>query len=149
MNSLDAKVSALGGLSLPELRNRWLDCHSMAAPQHISPQLLRLAVAYKIQEAQLGGLSRSSALRLKNWNPAKAKEQIRRPRLVSNAAPKPGTKFIREWQGMAHEVLALEDGDFTYAGKTYRSLTTVVRLITGTHQSGPRFFGLAGGNNGQ
>ena len=43
---------------------------------------------------------------------------------------------------MVHEVLALEDGEFAYGGKTYRSLTMIARQITGVHQSGPRFFGL-------
>ena len=57
-------------------------------------------------------------------------------------APRSGTKLIREWQGMVHEVLALEDGQFAYGGKTYRSLTMIARQITGTNQSGPRFFGL-------
>ena len=56
--------------------------------------------------------------------------------------PKSGTKFIREWQGTVHEVLTLEDGRFAYRGKTYTSLTLIAKLITGTHQSGPRFFGL-------
>lgn len=68
---------------------------------------------------------------------------------------KPGTKLVREWQGKVHEVLALEDGQFAYGGKTYPSLTVIAREITGTHQSGPRFFGLkpnanaasANGNN--
>ena len=56
--------------------------------------------------------------------------------------PKSGTKFIREWQGTVHEVLTLENGQFAYRGKTHKSLTLIAKLITGTHQSGPRFFGL-------
>jgi hypothetical protein len=39
-------------------------------------------------------------------------------------------------------VLTLEDGQFAYRGKTYKSLTLIAKHITGTHQSGPRFFGL-------
>ena len=56
--------------------------------------------------------------------------------------PKAGTTLVREWQGKVHEVLALEDGQFACGGKTYPSLTVIARQITGTHQSGPRFFGL-------
>ncbi len=31
---------------------------------------------------------------------------------------------------------------FTYAGKSYSSLTRIAQEITGAHWSGPRFFGL-------
>ena len=39
-------------------------------------------------------------------------------------------------------MLALEDDQFAYGGKTYRSLTVIAQQITGAHWSGPRFFGL-------
>ena len=55
---------------------------------------------------------------------------------------KSGTRFVREWQGETHEVLAIESEAFAYRGKIFRSLTVIARAITGTHQSGPRFFGL-------
>ena len=53
----------------------------------------------------------------------------------------PGTRLLREWQGQTHHVTVLDHG-FEYAGKTYRSLTAITRLITGTPWSGPQFFGL-------
>ncbi|HET7446949.1 MAG TPA: DUF2924 domain-containing protein, partial [Methyloceanibacter sp.] len=37
-----------------------------------------------------------------------------------------------------------EDG-FEYAGLNYPSLTKIAKKITGTHWSGPRFFGLVRG----
>ena len=40
-----------------------------------------------------------------------------------------------------HTVTMTEDG-FEYAGNKYPSLTKIARIITGTHWSGPRFFGL-------
>ena len=36
------------------------------------------------------------------------------------------------------------DGLFEYEGSTFKSLTAVARQITGTHWSGPLFFGLTG-----
>ena len=60
----------------------------------------------------------------------------------SPAIVKPGTRFVREWQNEVHEVQAIDTGDFLYRGKTYRSLSLIAREITGTHQSGPRFFGI-------
>ena len=44
-----------------------------------------------------------------------------------------------------HEVDVLDDGKlFRYKGEEYKTLSEIARLITGTHLSGPRFFGLTG-----
>ena len=58
---------------------------------------------------------------------------------------KPGTKFLREWNGRTHEVVAMADGGFLYRGIAYRSLSAIAREITGTRWSGPAFFGLDAG----
>ena len=55
--------------------------------------------------------------------------------------PKPGTRFVREWQGKLHEVAVLADG-YEYNDRIYRSLSEIARYITGTRWSGPAFFGL-------
>jgi Protein of unknown function (DUF2924) len=49
--------------------------------------------------------------------------------------------LVRQWRGHTHTVLVREDG-FEYKGGHYRSLTVIAERITGTHWSGPRFFGL-------
>ena len=54
---------------------------------------------------------------------------------------KTGTTLVRQWRGHTHTVLVREDG-FEYEGQRYRSLTVIAKRITGTHWSGPRFFGL-------
>jgi hypothetical protein len=54
---------------------------------------------------------------------------------------KPGLRLVREWRGETHTVLVLEDG-FEWNGNRRRSLSAIAREITGTHWSGPRFFGL-------
>lgn len=56
---------------------------------------------------------------------------------------KPGTRLLRTWQGTTHEVL-VGQGEVTYRGRSYRSLSQVARLITGQRWSGPLFFGLKG-----
>lgn len=55
--------------------------------------------------------------------------------------PAPGTRLMREWNGRMH-VVDITEGGILFDGKLYRSLTAVARRITGTHWSGPRFFGL-------
>jgi hypothetical protein len=54
---------------------------------------------------------------------------------------KPGTRLLREWQGLSHEVLVLNDG-FSWQATHYRPLSAIARKITGTAWSGPLFFGL-------
>ncbi|MEM7577406.1 MAG: DUF2924 domain-containing protein [Planctomycetota bacterium] len=54
-----------------------------------------------------------------------------------------GTRLIRHWGGVDHEVLVEDDGKrFVYRGQAYRSLTPIAQAITGAHWSGPRFFNL-------
>ena len=55
---------------------------------------------------------------------------------------KPGSKLVRAWRGKTHTVLVLADG-FEHEGQRYASLTQIASAVTGTHWSGPRFFGLA------
>jgi Protein of unknown function (DUF2924) len=49
--------------------------------------------------------------------------------------------LIRQWREQRHEVTVLENG-YAYRGGRYPSLSAIARLISGTHCSGPRFFGL-------
>lgn len=55
-----------------------------------------------------------------------------------------GTKFIREFKGEKHEVIAINDG-FKYKNKMYKSLSAIANVITGTHWNGKKFFGVANG----
>jgi hypothetical protein len=53
----------------------------------------------------------------------------------------PGTRLVRDWHGVGHNVTVLEDG-FAYDGKHWPSLSAIAKAITGAHWNGPRFFGL-------
>ncbi len=48
---------------------------------------------------------------------------------------------MREWHGRTYSIEVVQEG-FLFGGKTYRSLSEIARKITGSHWSGPRFFGL-------
>lgn len=54
---------------------------------------------------------------------------------------KPGSRLVREWNGVVHRVDVAEGG-FIWNGQTLKSLSAVARAITGARWSGPRFFGL-------
>ena len=140
------EIGVLAGLGHTALRQRWQECYGTDAPRSMSPQLLRLAIAYRIQEKAFGGLSSALRARLEaaairgaggsRTGPSRPVRKNVRFRY------KPGTRLLREWQGRTHEVIVVEDGDFLYAGARFRSLSKIAREITGTQWSGPSFFGL-------
>lgn len=53
----------------------------------------------------------------------------------------PGARLLRDWNGRTHVVDVIEGG-YVFEAKVYPSLTAIAATITGTHWSGPRFFGL-------
>ena len=140
--SLDGALSALEHLDVSNLQMRWRELLGRSAPARLGADLLRRAIAYRLQELELGGLSRPAQLRLKAAGGRADKGAANRGGGSSPAIVKPGTRFVREWQNEVHEVQAIDTGHFIYRGKTYRSLSLIARKITGTHQSGPRFFGI-------
>lgn len=126
-------------LSRAELRSEWQRLYRTEPPARISRELLISAIAYRLQEAALGGLRPELQRRLRN-----VAERVRRgeePGLSLAPRLKPGARLLREWQGRTHEILVGEDG-FVWQQTNYRSLSEVARAITGTRWSGPVFFGL-------
>ena len=64
----------------------------------------------------------------------------------ATAPPLPQGPFLpapisSAWNGRTYQVEVIDNG-YRFDGKTYPSLTTIAKRITGTHWSGPRFFGL-------
>lgn len=76
---------------------------------------------------------------------AKAREQlikqIENKSISSKTKYMEGTRIIREWKGITHEVIVEQSG-FKWKGQNYKSLSHIAREITGARWSGPRFFGL-------
>jgi hypothetical protein len=139
---VEPKLARLAQLNLGDLRAAWLDIYGIEAPTRLGTEFVKRAVAHHLQEQAFGGLSKQARFRLKALEGRSPGHKSASGNPVPPATVKIGTRFVREWQRETHEVLAIEDGSFVYRGKTYRSLTVIARDITGTHQSGPRFFGL-------
>lgn len=137
MARIDNKVAALGTMSLRDLRNEWERLCGSSAPT-LAEGLLRMAIAYRLQEKAHGGLPVMLTRELVRIAEGGAKASPRVP-----AAPiRPGTRLVRNWNGRTIDVLAVENG-FLFEGKRYGSLTRIAREVTGARWSGPRFFGLA------
>ncbi len=142
--ALARQLVELESASPAELRVQWERTHKHPAPKRASRDLLLRAVAYHIQERAEGGLSKAALKRLAHL--ADPKGNGSRPPRPSPPRLRPGTRLIREWGGVVHQVIVGEDG-FDYRGTRYASLSRIAREITGTRWSGPLFFGLrkAGG----
>ena len=141
--SLD--LDALRELTRAELKARWQELDGSPPPAYISRKLLLRAVAHRMQEEAYGGLSSKTRKQL-----ARAVRDLAGGRSLKAPAAKikPGTRLLREWQGVVHEVVVLEDS-VRYRGKDWPTLSAVAREITGARWSGPRFFGLNGKARGR
>ena len=135
---IGAEIVRLELLTLENLREEWRRMYQIPPPRRLSRDMLLRGIAYKLQENAFGGLSKTIRRRLQDTGPSAISPAAERsPRPVF----RPGTRLVREWHGITHTVVVLENG-VEWRGKCYRSLSVVAREITGAHWSGPRFFGL-------
>lgn len=129
MVKLKEQLASLTQMGRPDLRKEWERVSKQPAP-NLSADLLRLGIAYRLQEKAHSGLSRASLSELHG-------KSAGRPTI------KPGTRLVRSWNGRTISVLVEEDG-FVFEDRNYQSLSAIAREVTGAHWSGPRFFGLRG-----
>jgi len=136
---IERELDRIRSLNLEELRLEWRLLYHGEAPK-MSRDLLVLALGYRLQEVEHGGLGKSTRRKLQTI--AKALRTTGRVSSTPSLSLKPGARLVREWRGRVHNVTVTEDG-FEYAGMSYQSLTKIAKKITGAHWSGPRFFGLS------
>jgi Protein of unknown function (DUF2924) len=129
---LDASLARITEMNIEQLRERWRATTGSEPPAAFSKDLLARAICYQLQEQAFGGLSASTVRLLR----ALANPGAEPPRHI-----KVGSVLIREHQGVVHEVLVVPGG-FCWQDRTYASLSTIAKTITGTAWNGPRFFGL-------
>ncbi|TAN70557.1 MAG: DUF2924 domain-containing protein [Magnetospirillum sp.] len=132
------QVAELPTLPTPRLKAMWRELTGTEPPPYNRTFLVK-RLAYRIQELAFGGLSVKAERRLDDL--VEELDGKKKPKAKDMTAPVAGTKLIREWQGVMHEVTALADG-FEWQGRRYQSLSAVARAITGTRWNGPLFFGL-------
>ena len=139
--AVSARVADLANMKMSELWTLW-DKYFPRRPDFPNRAHVQSRIAYKIQEEAYGGLAVETRRRLEAIGQRHSKIKLRaRPRDINFA---PGTVLLREWGDLEHKVAVTADGLFEYEGNTFKSLTAVARQITGTHWSGPLFFGLTG-----
>ena len=133
------QVLALQNQPIQELKKIWVQLFDEPAPPYQKNYLLP-RLAHRLQELAYGPMTEKPAATLESL----ANQMVKGKKFSNhmlNGKPAVGTKLIREYQGVAYEVLVAENG-FTYCGQTYKSLSAIARRITGTRWNGPLFFGL-------
>ena len=138
MNPIAHLLVKLPSLDKPRLRELWQKSFNRPASPRLRRDLMLPILAFRIQELSQGGLPAQTR--------AKLTETIGMLRTSSREAPsrfRPGTRIVREWKGKVHEV-TITDSGFEYEGEIFKSLSPIACRITGTHWSGPAFFGTKG-----
>jgi hypothetical protein len=147
---LRAEIAGLDGLSVAELRERYRAFFGEESHSRNRRYLIRRC-AWGIQAREFGGLSPSARERalsiarlsdIRRTPPAEGKTK----RVLVNSRPDPqipppGTTLVRPYRGRDVRVTVLADG-FEHDGTVYRSLSAVAKAVTGSHCSGPAWFGL-------
>ena len=136
--TITQQVLELQHMNVPELQKKFKEVFGYT-PMINKPQALKKRIAFRIQELFYGyhievgqnvnTLAMSSAGQ--DQNGVKTKTTMT-----------PGTIVSGLWRGKVYEATVMNDGRFEYDGKVFRSLSAVVREITGTHMQYKVFFGL-------
>jgi hypothetical protein len=134
---IDQQLATLPTMPRADIIALWEKVFDAPANRALRRELMVPILAYRIQELAFGGLKSSTERRLRELV---TESPIGRNRATSRR-PRPGTQFVREWQGQLHEVAVLPDG-YEYRDRIFASLSEIAREITGTRWSGPAFFGL-------
>ena len=131
---LPSDLETLRDMSRGDLLELWDREGLGLLPSRTSTPFLARLLAYELQAGKHGGLRKRTQSTLTAIASNRMPEA--QPKIV-----RPGTRLVREWNGIRHVVDVTKDGA-VYRGKAYRSLSAVAREITGARWSGPRFFGL-------
>jgi len=128
-------VREIEAMDRAALQAAWSGLFATPVPKSLSQPYLRRFLAFEVQARRMGGLPKGFAADLQGGGTKTG--------TAASSTPAPGTRLLREWNGITHVVEVSETG-ILWNGETYRSLSSVARTITGARWSGPRFFGLTG-----
>ncbi|MDK9723135.1 MAG: DUF2924 domain-containing protein [Rhodospirillales bacterium] len=139
-NAVLARLAALKQTPTPELKILWRELHGKEPPPY-NRRFLESRLAYRIQELAYGGLKPETVRRLEEMAEDLDAGTVLKRKSPANNRPISGTRLVREWQGVDHQVTVMDEG-FEYQGRPYKSLSAIARAITGTRWNGLIFFGL-------
>lgn len=153
-------LGRLGTLERKGLIEEWESAFGSAPPPNISQDMMHLSLSWELQakssrsqvralKTTVKKLLKTSAKVTDNLGPSTSSSlpqstpqsmtlPLRAPLIKPSLCA--GTRLSRDWQGRTYIVDVLDKG-FAYDGKLYASLSPIAKTITGSHRSGPHFFG--------
>jgi len=149
------EINRLNAKNLEELQAQFAELFGKKTDS-VNEVFLRRKIAYRLQEQELGGLSKKAKTRIaeliEKFDPVNnkalrpkvmtaGKELKSIPSMRDKRLPIPGTIIRKKYKGQDIEVRVLEKG-FEYNGNRYRSLTGIALEITGSHWNGYSFFSI-------
>ena len=142
--TITQQLLQLRTLSKASCIRKFIELYGYEPKQTKNIPALRARLALRIQELHYGGIADSTRQKLKELADKDPMANLCRTPKPSRT-PVLGKRYVREWDGVRHEVILLEDGRAEYKGRFFRSLTAVADHITGTHISGYAFFNVPRG----
>lgn len=130
-----AEIHSLQRMDMKALRLRYGDL-LVGSERCRKVEPLRAEIAYRLQERFYGiSIPETTRRRIESLGGGRGEQR--------KALPLSGTRLLREWKGVTHEVIVRDDGVIEYGDGFFRSLSAVARKITGTNWNGRVFFGIA------
>ena len=131
MQSIAIQIARLPSHSLGELQSLWNKYFDTPAKSQ-NKEFYVQRIAYRIQELAYGGIpQKQQQLIASYYEPCEERNKL----------PPQGTRLIREYLGVEHSVIVLNDG-FEFNGMKFSTLSAIAKRITGHKVSGRHFFGL-------
>ncbi len=139
--SMNDIINELKLLSKAEIEQKYYDTFGYLPPNGYTKSYQIKEIAWQEKYSELPADIQSRINKLVNEYENIKSVNIKKIRKFETTV---GTKFIREFKGEKHEVIAIENG-FKYKNGTYKTLSAIANVITGTHWNGKKFFGVANG----
>ena len=122
----ERNIDALADLPRPALVERWHALYRTGPPKGISRPLLVRAIAYEMQAKRYGSVKPATDRRLRMIANGTANGDHGGRKTAPTLLP--GTRLIREWNGVSHVVEVIEGG-YAWNGDRHRSLSAIARAI--------------------
>lgn len=136
-------IDKLASANRIELIQSWEKTFGSPPPPSTSQDMMRLIIGWEIQAKSCRSDVRTLKTAVNKLLRSAGNSDVE---AVSVVKPKtvlsPGTRLSRDWQGRTYVVDVLDKG-YAYDGRLYVSLTPIAKTITGSHRSGPLFFGVS------
>ena len=129
-------------MSAEELSRTWRVVVGKPAPTRLPKSIFARLLAYRLQVDQHVDLAKDTIRLFETIADDLAAGKTPDIKPPVERRLKPGSVLIREHNGVQHKVMVMEEG-YAWQGRTFASLSSAAKAITGTNWNGNTFFGLS------